>query len=1171
MKIKLIFYLCVVVFVANFVTARSEQKRRRPIIDTSAQDSDGNYVDQIALDSVNYASPSQAFAEAPENYPANFYTGIKPKKTTLSTEQKVQYVTPEIYSAPPKVTKENYPPSSGLQYTYINRTETKKSTTQKQKQKLKDDYADYNYYFPESKRINAKTPAKASTSPIIDQFYQPQSSLTDTFVRKEVSKNGDELTYHYYYPEESTVNEQKQSNQVQLTSPTIRAPSSSFSYISNKNKNSLEHTSTDAYQYPPVLQRPNEYDLNGSAAPHESFFSTYESPKNIKTHSTISPSTVTPVKILKPTKKNLHYLPSSTLSPLTTIRPKIRRPSTELPFSEVKKFSLPPSVTSSTMAAHYSTTTRAPELYAYSTVSPISSTTQNNDFYIKPSTQVTPTISSSSSDLYSDGSNERTVVIKPKVQYTHTENYEHQKQPTVKETIVYKYVDPQEYYGNNNNGGFGSFESNKTTRESEMFYTPTSNIDTAKTPEYYKELNKSTQVDMNFYNDFHKNYNYQYFTEQDAAKSLSHGDDKMDDHLAEEEEVIDDKQRASKKNMVFAITPSMEPRYQSSSIIPVNIQDHEVPPPMVDNEQDLTSEASKNQQYIVLYSVDDEEREKHRDNSDNQKEKKLKKKVRPEQEQIVFHQHHQQQHNQQQHQQDDLDDDYDNDFQNFDSEFDSEFDSDVVNSDNVRIVDPNVRGGRPIEFTKDDYLRHIKQAVVQYMKNIHVTKDTSSSSSTPKAKITKYQETQTDNHQSVFRPTKASLPIVSSTASYKNTLSPQQYKPLNTLKLPKNVYTADRLKEAIEDMQESPQIDLTVKKHKVKPFDLSAIDVGQTYQHVTHFDHSAALKNVEEFDQSNVMTSNGGAINGGNKQKLHFSQQTYHDINNLGHNQKQKVNDDGDNDNTNVNLYKNFVLPNKYQTKLVSNQNHQNQNTFSTMNYDASKLPRIVSQHSQNVDDDDDENKVDDTIDAPIQIINGIPVANPYNIDLNTLKYMLGGIAQAEVNDQLKDLDESSSQKVTNSWKGFSPLGSFTSNNPIYQVYGQQQQQHQSQKNENTSQKQKKNNSNKNNNNNGNKQAQFPLVGTLVNFNKMKGNNKQRNVKNTINIQDYSNWSQVNKKQRTEIQPAQSQNVFVLRPMIRNKQARDDRKNLAPRLREPARDMKPPPMKQNPVFIARHN
>lgn len=178
---------------------------------------------------------------------------------------------------------------------------------------------------------------------------------------------------------------------------------------------------------------------------------------------------------------------------------------------------------------------------------------------------------------------------------------------------------------------------------------------------------------------------------------------------------------------------------------------------------------------------------------------------------------------------------------------------------------------------------------------------------------------------------------------------------------------------------------------------------------------------------------------------------------------------------------------------------------------------------------------------------------------------MLGGIAQAEVNDQIKDLDESSSQKLTNGWKALSPVGSFTSNNPIYQVYGQQK------NNENSSQKPKKNqNQNQNSNkqvNHHQQQNKFPLVGTLVNFNKIKNSqqNKQRNnnnnpIKSAINVNDYSNWNQINKKQRTEPQTSSSnQNVFVIRPMLRNKHARDDRKATITRLKEPARDMRPPP------------
>lgn len=197
---------------------------------------------------------------------------------------------------------------------------------------------------------------------------------------------------------------------------------------------------------------------------------------------------------------------------------------------------------------------------------------------------------------------------------------------------------------------------------------------------------------------------------------------------------------------------------------------------------------------------------------------------------------------------------------------------------------------------------------------------------------------------------------------------------------------------------------------------------------------------------------------------------------------------------------------------------------------------------------------------------------------------MLGGIAQAEVNDQVRDLDESSSQKFNSNWKAFSPVGSFTANNPIYQVYGQQQQQ---KANENPPQKPKKNQSNSNKQQQQQQyQNKFPLVGTLMNLNKAKQSqqqNKQRNtnsnnnnnqqqhhIKNAINIHDYSNWNQINKKQRIEPQTAQSQNVFVVRPMIRNKHARDDNKPTITRFREPARDMRPPPplkLKQPPQQI----
>lgn len=195
---------------------------------------------------------------------------------------------------------------------------------------------------------------------------------------------------------------------------------------------------------------------------------------------------------------------------------------------------------------------------------------------------------------------------------------------------------------------------------------------------------------------------------------------------------------------------------------------------------------------------------------------------------------------------------------------------------------------------------------------------------------------------------------------------------------------------------------------------------------------------------------------------------------------------------------------------------------------------------------------------------------------------MLGGIAQAEVNDQLKDLDESASQTPGTKWKGVSPsFGNGNNNNPIYQVFGQQQQQQHN--GDFAPSRPKKNNKNVNNLSQQQKQN-FPLMGSLLNLNKLKNaanankqrNNNNNNLKNSLMV-DYSNWNnQMNKKQRSELQgaPSNQQNVFVLRAVNgKNKHARDDRKNppaSISRVREPARNLSPPPPhfrpKIQPIF-----
>lgn len=179
---------------------------------------------------------------------------------------------------------------------------------------------------------------------------------------------------------------------------------------------------------------------------------------------------------------------------------------------------------------------------------------------------------------------------------------------------------------------------------------------------------------------------------------------------------------------------------------------------------------------------------------------------------------------------------------------------------------------------------------------------------------------------------------------------------------------------------------------------------------------------------------------------------------------------------------------------------------------------------------------------------------------------MLGGIAQAEVNDQIKDLDSSSSNhqnqqfKFPNNWKiPASQLAQFNSPSHQYPVYGQNQQQNQF---DNRKQKKKQNNNYQEN-------SQFPLLSQLQNYNN-KNHHHQKKQKTHRNpgLTDYSSWN-TNKKHRSEPQVASSnhQKIFI-RPVMRSK-SRNEKllpKLPVPRIRQltPATEMKPPPIVKPP-------
>lgn len=167
-------------------------------------------------------------------------------------------------------------------------------------------------------------------------------------------------------------------------------------------------------------------------------------------------------------------------------------------------------------------------------------------------------------------------------------------------------------------------------------------------------------------------------------------------------------------------------------------------------------------------------------------------------------------------------------------------------------------------------------------------------------------------------------------------------------------------------------------------------------------------------------------------------------------------------------------------------------------------------------------------------------------------------MAQAQVNDQLKDLDGSPSNnnfKFPNNWKF--PTNSFANFNnqptPIYPVFGSQGQQQQPHHDNRRQKKPPKNNVVSDHD--------FPLLSQLSNYN--NGKKPKRNP----GLVDYSSWNtNSNKKHRVESQQfsASNQNKIFIRPVMKNKHSRDEQmmtKQRLPRLRHatPSTEMRPPP------------
>ncbi|XP_053669825.1 uncharacterized protein LOC128720197 [Anopheles nili] len=506
--------------------------------------------------------------------------------------------------------------------------------------------------------------------------------------------------------------------------------------------------------------------------------------------------------------------------------------------------------------------------------------------------------------------------------------------------------------------------------------------------------------------------------QMDKKSELPGGDDEFyytNEALPDPE---DDPTKATKKNAVFMPGHGMGGRMPGQGMmlkLPQGAVPVREPHGQQPQDMDMSAEPSKKHQYFVLYHIEDKEKKPVRPHvqqapppppSPPKQEIHYHYNEKESEEPEVTHEHYNYHHEETI---EDSDDDIQHHYVNPNygkfnyrpnlahPSFQRPLrDSMAAGSEaTLKVVDPDVKHARPLEITKQEYMRHVQNAVMRYMRQLQeegrlpviASRDSDDTHKAfeeidlsallnggPKQKFQLNTPVRTNvpTSPSHYKPMKS----VPSSSTYKPTGSPQ------TVKLGKNTYTAGKpLKVAIESMQDtlSSNVDLTVKGNKqpIKP-DLSAIDVGQSYLHGPTFDHTGpATKGSHGYDSSSVTPA---------KAKLHFNQQSHHDINTML-NAKE-----GSSHGLRTALKGSYL---DHASNNFGSIKGGSANVGASISFGNGGLPKGMAHNSE------DDNKIaPEALDAPIQIINGIPITNPYNIDINTLRYMLGGLAQAQAEQQ---------------------------------------------------------------------------------------------------------------------------------------------------------------------------
>lgn len=253
------------------------------------------------------------------------------------------------------------------------------------------------------------------------------------------------------------------------------------------------------------------------------------------------------------------------------------------------------------------------------------------------------------------------------------------------------------------------------------------------------------------------------------------------------------------------------------------------------------------------------------------------------------------------------------------------------------------------EIPKAELIKHIEKSVVRYMKRLEAEGNLPKvATPRPHTEIKTYYRIPSLNSQervkdyTEYTSTESELFKPAPTKFYKTYKNSNKgtYTTVST-PYPEQSYTTV--------MSVTPDIDLTFRsKVRPKPIDLSALDVGQSWSHGSSLDQYTR------------------------KPKLKFNSQTYQDINSMTYIPERGL----------VQEQSSYTESDGYPYTSTESGNYGTKLRDGVANVGASITVREkIPENSEEAMKD-----LQDHYRKPLQIINGVPVLNPYKVNLDTLK-----------------------------------------------------------------------------------------------------------------------------------------------------------------------------------------